>query len=228
MPKEKTTRHFTCAKCSRGQGWLWKKKEPQKVTFQKTIDLDKHLKEEHGSTMFKCTAIGCFRGASAPLFQKSETLTQHIKETHRPDTKYTCPAEDCTFAPSDLDTLAIHAYWTHISRPAEYHLRSGYSWKDALVRPAFNAATWQYFRCPVWNCGSLVSGQYDEVSAHPQADKSTSSWQQLAKRCFRFVTLAVSSLRLISIVFALHRVVRRASAIFAVVPVIARIKSTVG
>jgi hypothetical protein len=171
MPKEKTPRHFTCAKCSKPvkklnrDTWTLEKAEPQTISFRLATDLDKHLEVEHGTAMFRCTAIGCLKGASAPKFQKSETLTQHIKESHKPDTTYRCPVKDCTFLPSVLDDLAVHAYWAH-RKLTEYNLRSTGTWSDGSVRPIFNAAPWLYFRCPVWNCRKFISGGYDRVSTH--------------------------------------------------------------
>jgi hypothetical protein len=172
MPKEVTPRQFTCAKCLKPdttfnfQTREYEKAEPQTIRFRMAADLDKHLEAEHGTAMFRCTAVGCLKGSSAPRFQKSETLTQHIKESHQPNTIYTCPVTDCAFEPSGLEDLVVHAFWTHKRKPTVYNLRSAYTWRDGSVRPIFNAAPWLYFRCPIWNCRKIVSGGYNQVSTH--------------------------------------------------------------
>jgi hypothetical protein len=160
MSKVKTARHFTCNICANPKThWSGRKPEPRTITFPTSDGLDKHLREEHRSAMYSCTAIGCFKGTSAPKFQKPETLTQHIKESHKPDTVFSCPIETCAFEPSKLDGVAIHAYWMH-SR--------NYGWLEdtRVVSAVTNAATWMYFKCPVWNCRKLVSGDHKKISAH--------------------------------------------------------------
>jgi hypothetical protein len=172
MPKEKTPRQFTCAKCPKPvETWSshtrrYETAEPHTIRFRTAADLDKHLEVEHRTAMFRCTAVGCLKGALAPKFQKSETLTQHIKESHKPDTIYDCPVKDCTFLPSVLDDFAVHAYWTHSRDPATYYSNHRLAWKDDRIRPMFNAATWLYFRCPIWNCRKFISGGYNQVSTH--------------------------------------------------------------
>lgn len=168
MPKEKKARHFTCAQCLKPPGWYEIRRNitPQTLEFRTADDLDKHLKAKHRSAMFRCPAVGCFKGASARMFQKGETLTQHIKESHKPNTLYSCPVEECSFVPSGLDELAIHAYWIHKNEPTTYSMRADLAWRDRSVGPVFNAATWLYFRCPVWNCGTSLSGDYGCVSTH--------------------------------------------------------------
>jgi hypothetical protein len=116
--------------------------------------------------MYSCTAVGCFKGTSTPKFQKTETLTQHIKESHKPDTVFSCPVRTCPFEPSKLDDLVIHAHWMHTSNPSEllYQTRFQDGWKE--VSSFVNAASWKYFRCPIWDCRKFVSGGYEKVSAH--------------------------------------------------------------
>jgi hypothetical protein len=116
--------------------------------------------------MYSCTAVGCFKGTSAPKFQKSETLTQHIKESHEPDTIFSCPVQTCTFEPSKLDDVAVHVHWAHSRDPSEPS--QSFLWKsDCKEASGFiNAATWNYLRCPIWNCRKFVSGGHKRVSAH--------------------------------------------------------------
>jgi hypothetical protein len=172
MPKdqsrEKKPRHFTCLKCLKPSKRLIKYGDaiPQTIEFSTSDGLDKHLREEHRSTMYSCTAVGCFKGTSVPKFQKPETLTQHIKELHRSDTIYSCPMEGCSFGPCHLDHLVIHAHWTHTIVPSEVHERARFQRGCRGLSSFMNAATWQYFRCPVWDCRKFVSGGHRKVSAH--------------------------------------------------------------
>jgi hypothetical protein len=117
--------------------------------------------------MYSCNAVGCFKGKSAPKFQKPETLTQHIKESHNSDTIYACPIKSCNFEPSKLDHIAIHAHWMHTKTPSKVGARGlRLQDHDASVDAVINAASWKYFRCPVWNCRKFVSGGHKKVSAH--------------------------------------------------------------
>jgi hypothetical protein len=169
MPKVKTARHFTCRRCANPLiEWTFgHRPEAIKITFSTSDELDKHLRTEHKSAMYSCTAVGCFRGTSAPKFQKAETLTQHIKELHNPDTIYTCPINTCNIEPSKLDHIAIHAHWTHTKNPSKIDLRGRQPRNyDAAVSAMINAASWSYFRCPIWNCRRFVSGGHEKVSAH--------------------------------------------------------------
>jgi hypothetical protein len=168
MPKVKTARHFTCKRCAHTKRdyWYGRTPEPRKVTFSTSDELDKHLRTEHRSAMYSCTAVGCFKGTSAPKFQKSETLTQHIKESHNPDTIFFCPFKTCGFGPSKLDDVAIHLHWTHTEAPLEVDTRVMYCNYNASVDAVINAASWKYFRCPVWDCRKFVSGGHKKVSAH--------------------------------------------------------------
>jgi hypothetical protein len=160
MPKVKTARHFTCKRCANPEThWSGRRPEPRTITFPTSDGLDKHLREEHRSAMYSCTAVGCFKGTSAPKFQKPETLTQHIKESHTPDTIFSCPIDTCTFEPSKLDDIAMHAYWMD-SR------NHGFLEDTRVFSAVTNAATWMYFKCPVWNCRKLVSGGHKKISAH--------------------------------------------------------------
>jgi hypothetical protein len=153
MPKAKTPRHFTCRGCDE--------------RFPTSDGLDEHLQSKHKSAMYSCTAVGCFKGTSARKFQKSETLTQHIKESHKSDTVFSCVIKTCSFEPSELDDLAIHAHWMHTDLPSELDARElQRPDHDASVDAVINAATWNYFRCPIWNCRKFVSGGYKKVSAH--------------------------------------------------------------
>lgn len=163
MPKEKKPRHYTCAQCAAGRlrYWRWVKAEPVTVTFPTTDDLDKHLREQHRSSMHRCTAVGCFKGQSAAMFQKSETLTQHIKETHKADTIFFCPLDTCDFGPARIDDLAVHAHWKHPWKTWEFSLGV-----HSQLSPFANAATWMYFRCPVWNCRQIFSNDYEKVCTH--------------------------------------------------------------
>jgi hypothetical protein len=167
MPKVKTARQFTCNRCANP---VWPdRREPRKVTFPTSDELDKHLQAEHDSAMYSCTAVGCFKGTSAPKFQKPETLTQHIKESHNPDTIFSCPVKTCTFEPSGLDDVAIHVHWVHTTNPSEPFQPRRFERSDRYCkepRGFINAATWKYFRCPIWNCRKFVSGGHEKVSAH--------------------------------------------------------------
>jgi hypothetical protein len=152
MPKAKKPRHLTCNRCF--------------GRFSTSDGLDKHLQTEHRSAMYSCTAVGCFKGTSAHKFQKPETLTQHIKESHKPDTIYTCPVKTCNFEPSKLDDVAVHIHWAHSKSPSEPS-QSVCLARDCDEASGFiNAATWKYFRCPIWNCRKFVSGGYNIVSVH--------------------------------------------------------------
>lgn len=190
MPKAKKSRLLTCRRCLH----YWRPQGNQRLEFPTPDKLDDHLKSEHESAMHECNAIGCFKGASKTKFQKSETLTQHIKESHGPNTMFSCPIEACTFPPTGLDNTAIHIHWAHFKDPTR--LRHGYrdslkDWTDSrpdrwsphsgdvdastpqigskdasAVRAIMYAAPWMYLICPVWNCRKIVSGGYDKVSAH--------------------------------------------------------------
>jgi hypothetical protein len=172
MPKdqsrEKKPRHFTCSKCLKPSRRSIEKEGavPQTIAFSTSEGLDKHLKAQHKTTMYSCTAVGCLKGTSAPKFQKSETLTQHIKESHKPDTLYTCPVEACSFEPSKLDDLVIHTHWMHTYEPTEQYNRTNFQDGCKKVVSFINAATWKYFRCPIWDCRKFVSGGHEKVSAH--------------------------------------------------------------
>lgn len=155
MPKEKKARHWTCNQCH------------LKTSFSSTDELDKHLQTQHHSAMYSCTAVGCCKRTSAPKYQKSETLTQHIKESHTHDTIYLCPVKTCTFTPSRIDDLAIHAHWEHTKHPSQLCYRDASSSDNSVsVASIINAATWMYFRCPIWSCRKLFSGGHKKVSAH--------------------------------------------------------------
>jgi hypothetical protein len=169
MPIVKMARHFTCKRCANPLiDWSsGRRPEAIKTTFSTSDELDKHLRTEHKSAMYSCTAVGCLKGKSAPKFQKPETLTQHIKESHAPDTIFSCPVKTCTFEPSKLDEVAIHAHWMHIKRPSEVGTRQSlHRCHDASIDAVINAASWNYFRCPIWNCRKFISGGFHKVSAH--------------------------------------------------------------
>jgi hypothetical protein len=174
MPKdqsrEKKPRHFTCRRCLKPGKIAIKYYHmvPQTVKFPTSDGLDKHLQTKHNRAMYSCTAVGCYKGTSAPKFQRSETLTQHIKESHNPDTFYTCPIKTCNLKPSKLDDVALHTHLMHTKPPSEVGARSLYKDydHDASVDAVINAASWKYFRCPIWNCRKFVSGGHKKVSTH--------------------------------------------------------------
>jgi hypothetical protein len=172
MPKdqsrEKKPRHFTCRRCLKPGKIAIKYYHmvPQTVKFPTSDGLDKHLQTKHNRAMYSCTAVGCYKGTSAPKFQRSETLTQHIKESHNPDTIFSCPVKTCTFDPSKLDDVAIHAHWMHTNYPTEPYRNINFQSGCKEVVSFMNAATWRYFRCPVWDCRKFVSGGHEKVSAH--------------------------------------------------------------
>jgi hypothetical protein len=174
MPKdqsrEKKARHYTCSKCLKPAKWLvvyWGV-VPQTIEFSTSDELDKHLQTEHKSAMYNCNAVGCFKEESAPKFQKAETLTQHIKESHEPGVMFSCPVKTCAIEPSKLDDVAIHVHWAHSEQPSEpSHSHKTLLKRDCMEAIALiNAATWRYFRCPIWNCRKFVSGGHKKVSAH--------------------------------------------------------------
>lgn len=166
MPKLKQARHYTCAKCSNSKGH--QNTISRTVTFPTADLLDKHLEAEHKSSMFTCTALGCFKSGSAPKFQKSETLTQHVKESHDFDTEYTCPIQRCSdHIFTTIDDLASHANMKHM-RPSIPTSRSQHRVSEKII-PFYNAATWTYFRCPLQRCGKCLSGGHDKVSNHLNA-----------------------------------------------------------
>jgi hypothetical protein len=140
---------------------------PRTIEFSTSDGLDRHLQAQHESAMYSCTAVGCFKGTSATKFQKTETLTQHIKESHGPGVMFSCPSKTCTFEPSKLDDVAIHAHWMHTTNPSKIAARG---WRhrlhDATIDAMINAASWNYFRCPIWNCRKFVSGGHRKVNAH--------------------------------------------------------------
>jgi hypothetical protein len=173
MPKDQTSkkkpRHLTCSKCLKPPKWLIESRGavPRTIEFPTSDGLDKHLHAEHRSLMYSCNAVGCFKGTSAPKFQKSETLTQHIKESHKPNALFSCPVRICSFEPSKLDDIAIHAYWVHRDLPSRVYPRiSQRKDHNASVDAVINAASWQYFRCPIWNCRKFISSGHKKVSAH--------------------------------------------------------------
>jgi hypothetical protein len=173
MPKEKTrekkSRHFTCSRCLKPSEFSIKYSGsvPQTITFPTSDDLNDHLQAKHGSAMYKCTARGCLgKGQTLRRFQKSGGLTDHMKLSHGPDTIFSCPISDCTFAPDVLDVVAVHVHWAHSDHPAEPSGVTCFDLASERARGLINAASWMYFRCPVWNCGQVLHSGYQRVSAH--------------------------------------------------------------
>lgn len=171
MPKEKKPRHFTCAKCLRPRNKFWGNKSSapasQTITFPTSTELDKHLQTQHRSRTYKCTARGCLgKGGSLRQFQRSVGLTDHIKQSHRADTIFSCPVGSCKFTPDVLDVVAVHVHWAHSYRPHEPSGRSTLMRSCDEARGFINAAAWMYFRCPVWNCCKILSTRYSESAAH--------------------------------------------------------------
>lgn len=172
MPKAPKGRKLTCRSCLYPQKPRYRDSAPQskRLQFSTPDKLDEHLKAEHSSSMYECNAIGCFKGTSTTRFQKTETLTQHIKESHGPDSMFSCPENTCNFGPAKLDEMVVHIHWTHTGNIDLLRLTTQ-KWQDwrhtkRAVRAVMNSAPWLYLMCPVWNCQKSISGGYDKAKAH--------------------------------------------------------------
>lgn len=181
MPKAPKSRTLTCRECLYPKPHRnpdvekYEVRTPARLEFPTPDKLDNHLKTKHRSAMYECNAIGCFKGASITKFQKPETLTQHIKDSHRPDSMFSCPIKTCNFGPSRLPEMIVHAHWAHSGDPTALkftyrHDHIGWthdiSHIQQAVRAMMNAAPWLYSVCPVWNCRKSLMAGSKSLSVH--------------------------------------------------------------
>lgn len=118
-------------------------------TFRRRYELNRHIRVRHeGGKSFSCPYRGCFKGRHAPSFARPDKLTAHIRAVHHRQAGQSliCPAENCVAPPLELDLLGMHIKKRHLG--IAYSLES--------LRALANAASPEYWHCPLWNCGVAI------------------------------------------------------------------------
>ena len=118
-----------------------------KGTFKRDYELNRHIRTQHGNTVYKCPFSGCYRKAIPTTFKRPDKLTAHIRTVHmrtHHESELRCPMDACAARPMTFDLLAVHMAQTHST---EYTPN-----EDPLFNAIQNAGPLKYRKCPIWHC----------------------------------------------------------------------------
>ena len=120
-------------------------------TFPRLYELKRHIRVKHGGQKpFSCPFKGCFKGATAPSYARSDKLTSHIRNVHgkHMEKLLDCCFDDCMSPPLTLDLLGLHIRHAH-AKPNPF---GEAVYCDEKARALVNAASTKYRQCPLWRC----------------------------------------------------------------------------